>query len=203
MQMRRYVFGCAVAGVLALAASVAAQNPSSAAPQDQPAAAPQSRPAPVPPAQPPEAPQPSAAPQRQPETRAAAPSDQAAAVTVEGCLMRDKDVPGRKQNIAERAGLADGYILTNAKMVKGSAPLAASAAQVRPGEPTGTSGTLSSMFDVKGIDSERLKEFAGQRVQIDGRFGDLERRASAKPTEDLVNIRGTAIRAASGECSQK
>jgi len=125
-----------------------------------------------------------------------------ATATVEGCLVREKDVPGRKPNVAERAGVLEDYILTNAKVVKGSAPPAA--APARPGEPTGTAGTASApMFDVKGIDDKQLKEFAGKRVQIDGTFSDVNKSATAGPTEDLVDIRGTAIRAASGECPPK
>jgi hypothetical protein len=50
------------------------------------------------------------------------------------------------------------------------------------------------MFDVKGIDDKQLKEFAGKRVQIDGTFSDVNKSATAGPTEDLVDIRGTAIR---------
>jgi hypothetical protein len=59
------------------------------------------------------------------------------------------------------------------------------------------------MFDVKGIADERLKEFAGKRVQIDGKFDDLDRSATAAAGEDLVNIQGTMIRAATGECPAK
>jgi hypothetical protein len=36
--------------------------------------------------------------------------------------MREADVPGRKLNIAERAGIGEDYILTNANVVKSSAP---------------------------------------------------------------------------------
>jgi hypothetical protein len=138
---------------------------------------------------------PSAQPQKAPTVQSQA------AATVEGCLMREQDVPGRKPNVAERAGVLDDYILTNAKVVKGSAP---AAAQARPGEPTGTAGTVSApMFDVKGIDDKQLKEFAGKRVQIDGTFADVDKSPTAGPTKDLVDIRGTAIRAASGECPPK
>lgn len=138
-----------------------------------------------------------------PQTRTPTAQEQTAAVTVEGCLVREKDVPGRKPNVAERAGVLEDYILTNAKMVKGSAPTA-STARPRPEQPTGTAGTVAApMYDVKGIADDRLKEFVGKRVQIDGTFADLDKSPSAGPNEDLVDIRGTAIRAASGECPPK
>jgi hypothetical protein len=125
-----------------------------------------------------------------------------ASVTVEGCLVREQDVPGRKPNVAERAGVMEDYVLTNTKIVKGSAP-AGSAAEPKPGETaTGTSGR-SPMYDVKGLDDGKLKTLVGQRVQIEGSFADLSRDPSATPGEDLADIRGTTIRQVPGECPPK
>ena len=176
--MRRYAFGCGLAGALALTATIAAQNP-----QQQP---------PTP---------------RTPTTQdPARPQEQARMVTVEGCLVREADVPGRKPNIAERAGIAEDYILTSTKMVKGTAP-ASTTAQARSGDtPTGTSGT-QAMYEVEGIDDERLKQHIGRRVQIDGTFENVDRATATPerrtPADDLVEIRGTAIRQVSGECPAK
>jgi hypothetical protein len=143
-------------------------------------------------------------PQPNPQNPSRAPSaqEQKATVTVEGCLMREQDVPGRKPNVAERAGVMEDYILTNAKMIKGSAPQAG-AAEAKPGEAAGTAGRSSAMFDVKGLAEDQLKPLAGKRVQIDGTFADVTRSPSAAPTEDLPDIRGTAIRSATGECPAK
>jgi hypothetical protein len=172
--MSRSLFGCALAGVFALSTVIAAQDkPTTQYPTNPPSSS-----------------------QRAPA------ADQAGTVTVEGCLVREQDVPGRKPNVAERAGVMEDYILTNAKVIKGSAPKSA-AGKPKTGEPTGTSGSTSNMFDVKGIADERLKEFAGKRVQIDGKFDDLGRSATAATGEDLVNIQGTVIRAATGECPAK
>lgn len=140
-------------------------------------------------------------PPSNPQTPSQAPSAQQAPVTVEGCLMREQDVPGRKPNVAERAGVIEDYILANAKVIKGSEPQG-SAAQAKPTEPTGTSGKLAPMYDVKGIADDQLKQFVGKRVQIDGTFSDLTKSPTAGPT-DLVDIRGTSIRAAKGECPPK
>jgi hypothetical protein len=50
-------------------------------------------------------------------------------------VIREADVPGRKPNVAERAGIAEDYILTSTKMIKGTA---AASSQARPSEtPTG------------------------------------------------------------------
>ena len=138
-----------------------------------------------------------------PQTPPRAPSAQeqpAATVTVEGCLVREQDVPGRKPNVAERAGVMEDYILTSTKMVKGTPPQQASA--TGPGEAVGTSGAVP-MYDVKGISDEQLKEFAGKRVQIEGTFADATRSPAAGAAEDLIDIRGTTIRAAAGDCPAK
>jgi len=135
--------------------------------------------------------------QTQPQS-AAAPAQ----ITVEGCLVNEQDVPGRKPNVVEKAGVTTDYIVTNAKMIKGTAPSAA-APSARAGEPVGTSGTSAPMFDVKEIDGSKLKPLVGKRVQIDGTFADLTKSATAAPTEDLVDIKATAIREVPGDCSAK
>jgi hypothetical protein len=178
--MRRYLFACALAGTLAVTATVAAQNP------------------------PPQQPTP-----RTPTTEDPARTQtQAQMVTVEGCLMPEADVPGRKPNVAERAGVAEDYILTSTKMVKGKAPQGATTAETRPGEtPTGTAGTQGPMYEVEGIDEQRLKQHVGRRVQIEGTFENVDRaRATPErgtPADDLVEIRGTTIRQVAGECPPK
>jgi hypothetical protein len=170
--MSRHLLGCAAAGICALTVSVTAE-------QQQPPT-----------------------PQTQPQTRAPSAQTQAGTVTVEGCLVREQDVPGRKPNVAERAGVAEDYILTSAKMIKGSAPQA-SAAKPQPGQPVGTAGALAPMYDVQGIDDEKLKPLIGRRVQIDGTFADVRKDPSAGPAEDLADIQGTAIRQVAGECPAK
>jgi hypothetical protein len=162
--MSRNLLGCACAAALALTATVAAQNP------------------PNPPAQDP------------PRPTAASPASQDdAKVTIEGCLVREEDVPGRKPNVAERAGISEDYILTEAKIVKG-APASGQA-----DKPTGTSG-MSPMYEVQGLDDEKLKEHVGRRVQIEGTLARTDRPASPADTDELRELRATSVRPASGEC---
>jgi hypothetical protein len=133
---------------------------------------------------------------------AGAAQDQAKAITVEGCLLREADVPGRKPNVAERAGITDDYILTASKMIKGNAPGAAPAA--RPDDtPTGTAGATRSMYEVEGIDEATLLKHVNQRVQIDGVFEHTERASNTSPSGELVQIKGVAIRQVPGECATK
>jgi hypothetical protein len=121
--------------------------------------------------------------------------------------MREADVPGRKPNIAEKAGIAEDYILTSAKVIKGSPP-ATAAAPTKPGEkPTGTTGAQGAMFEVEGIGEQQLKQHVGRRVQIEGTFQNVDRAGAAPergtPADDLVEIRGTTIRQVAGECPPK
>ena len=141
------------------------------------------------------------------------------AVTVEGCLVREKDVPGRQPNVAERAGVQEDYILTNVKFVKGSphgsADASASAATSATGttgatgsaaseQPAGTSGMAAVMLEVRGLDDSKLQPLVGQRVQIEGRVNpqDFSERRSEKANPageaagDLPELHGTVIKKA-------
>jgi hypothetical protein len=130
------------------------------------------------------------------QTPAAAP---AGTVTVEGCLVREADVPGRKPNVAERAGVTEDYILTSSKMVKGSAPGAAARPEDRP---VGTAGAPAAMYEVEGVDADKIKPHLGRRVQIDGTFENANRTPTG-PADELVQIRATMIRPVPGECPPK
>ena len=148
-----------LAGVLAIASVAAAQNPSS---------------------QPPQSPRPTTS--DRPLTQGSA-----GIATVEGCLVREADVPGRIPKTAAAAGVTGGYLLTRAKMIKGTAP-----------------ATLTGMYEVEGIDDGQLASYVGQRVQIDGWFDEVDRAASPAghggASDDLVDLRGSAIRAIAKDC---
>lgn len=129
-------------------------------------------------------------------------------VTVEGCVTPEANVSGRKPNIAERAGIGEDYILTNAKVVKGSAPTARSMGQSQPGVSSNRSSAeagQSAMFEIEGIDDDQLKQHVGKRVQIEGTFENTDRAGAAPerrtPNDDLVELRGTTIRQVAGACT--
>jgi len=170
--MKQYLIPATLAGALALTVSVAAQTPP---------------PAQTPPAQTPP-----------PATTAQTPTPAAGVpVTVEGCLMREADVPGKKANVAEKVGIGEDFILTSTKMVKGMAPGALSAP---PSGAVGTTGTTGAMYDVEGIDDGTLMKHINRRVQVDGTFEKLE---NASKAGELVEIKATGIRPVAGECAPK
>jgi hypothetical protein len=149
-----------------------------------------------PPAQPPQTPQPAGATAQQPAT------------TLSGCLYREDQVPGRKPNVAERAGILEDYILADA-----SVPGTPAKPGATPGA-TGTTGTMPSsgnMYKVEGPPDEKLKGLVGKRVEVMGRI-DPEGGPGAtpgKPREDrglgpdkinLPEFEATSIREISGTC---
>jgi hypothetical protein len=114
--------------------------------------------------------------------------------TVEGCLHREADVPGRRPNIAERAGIGEDYLLTQSRIVKGSGP---------SGETD--EGGSSAIYDVQGLSVDQLKSNVNRRVQIDGTFAHEERAQKGPEVNgtgnDLVELNGTTIRSVSGDCA--
>jgi len=146
--------------------------------------------------------------QTQPAPSVASPSaDQSPAmVSVEGCVVREYETPGRKppEEMEQRIKDKDDYILTDTKVVKGSAPSAP--APSSSSEAVGTSGVTPSslMYFIEDIDKGQLKDHVGHRVQIDGNFTNIDR--AKNPVAygtDLVEIHGTTIRQVPGTCPEK
>lgn len=95
-------------------------------------------------------------------------------VTVQGCLMREADVPGLKPNIAERAGVTEDFVITSAKVVKGSAPAGDSRS------------TASTMFGVEGLSKDQIQSNLNRRVEIDGTIEGKDDRARGDTTRSPV-----------------
>jgi hypothetical protein len=157
--MRTHLFGWMVAGVMTTAAVATAQ---------------------IPPSQPGPGPRPT--PTERPGARGSE-----GLVTLEGCLAREADVQGRLPKIPENAGVEGDYILTRAKVIKGTAP-----------------ASLTGMYEIEDIAEGQLASFVGQRVQVDGWFDDLARVASpsgrGESSDGLIDVRGNAIRAIAKDC---
>jgi hypothetical protein len=164
--MRTHLTRYVIALVLALTSLAAAQDPPSPPPQSLPS--------------PPQSPRPTPTPR--PTARGSE-----GLVTLEGCLVHDSDVEARVPKIREPIGVSDDYVLTRAKVVKGSAP-----------------ESLTGTYDVDDLDPGLLASHVGQRVQIDGWFDELDRAANPAGRRgsqgDLVEIRGSAIRTISKDC---
>ena len=106
-------------------------------------------------------------PRPAPQTPAA--TAQQPGTTLVGCLYREDQIPGRKPNAAERAGVLEDYILADAST---STPSAEPRPGATPGA-TGTSGMAPSsgnMYKVEGPSDDRLKALVGKKVEVTGRI---------------------------------
>jgi len=122
---------------------------------------------------------PSATPQppsQQPKAEQPAPPQGAASqgtVTLTGCVYKEKDVPGRAPNVAERAGVLEDYILADV------GPASA------PGGTAGAVGTSGSgrapMYKLEKIEDQKLSTVVGKRVEVTGRIDAEAGDAKAQP----------------------
>ena len=126
--------------------------------------------------------------------------------TLVGCLYREDQVPGRKPNVVERAGILEDYILAGVTVAG------------QPQRPTGTAGSAvpstGTMYKVEKIADEKLKALVGKRVEVTGQI-DPEGRSrlgvgGAKPDAglgpdkiSLPEIEASAIREVPGTCTAK
>jgi hypothetical protein len=140
-------------------------------------------------------------PQRPPDpqgdtTQRAAEAAKAQVVTVTGCLKTEKDVPGRRPNVSERAEAAtDAFILTNVKMA--------------PGSTTSAIG-LASTYGIDGIADAELQKHLNHQVQIVGTLSPRDahgtRGAAAAPgsaasaNADLPQLHGTTLTMLAATC---
>ena len=132
-----------------------------------------------------------------PQDPSSQPQSPAASATVEGCLYREVDVPGRHVPDAMRSRTVtdEDYVLAKSRIVKGSAP-----SPVSDPKPDQAAPPTDVMYKVKGS-GLKLGEHAGHRVQIDGTFDHADR--AGKPATfayDLVILNGTALRQLPGDC---
>jgi hypothetical protein len=124
----------------------------------------------------------------------------AMAVTVEGCLRPETNVPGRAVPEREqRPAVADAdWVLTDTKMIKGMQP------QIDGSKSAvGTSGTKAPalMYKVKG---DKLGDYSNKRVRIEGTFTHEQRADNAVAfATDLVKLNATTISEVPGDCPKK
>jgi len=129
--------------------------------------------------------------------------DQDRVATVTGCVMAERDVPGRDENLFQRWGLmGQDYVLTNARP-QTSAP----SGQVDQSGQAGQAGTAATgagtqarlsthtMLKLDGKDADKLRQHVNQRVEIRGKIDDRGwfQRASAGGTGDRTDRTDTTV----------
>jgi hypothetical protein len=148
------------------------------------------------------------APRPSSQTTPAAAAASQASTTLSGCVYRERDVPGRTPNIAERAGVLEDYILAEVSSASGSSSTAGTPGAV------GTSGTSKSgaMYKLEQVDDEKLKSMVGKRVEVTGRIdaeaGDKAPAAAPSAADrsvgpdriNLAEFEVASIKEVSGTC---
>jgi hypothetical protein len=104
-------------------------------------------------------------PPQQPSPRAPSATTQQPTTTLAGCLYRENQIPGRKPNVAEQAGVLEDYILADA-----SIPGPTAKPDSKPEGLTGNVPKQGNMFKVENIPDERLKALVGKRVEVTGKI---------------------------------
>jgi hypothetical protein len=117
-----------------------------------------------------------------PTTQTPAPATAAqatATTTIQGCVYKEQDIPGRSPNVAEKAGVMEDYILV--------ASANASGATAGTSGTTGTAGTTggtmagTKAYKLEKVADEQLRAVVGKRVEVTGRV-DAERGDTATGT---------------------
>ena len=137
-------------------------------------------------------------PQQPAERQPMTPDNTSVTVIATGCLKMEKDLPGAKPNMAERAGVGDDFVLTDVKLSKGDMPTGTTAAAT-PGRP--------KMFKIEGLDDSQLKPHVNHKVEIQGKWGEPNKASTAAGTagatdnaDDLREIEAVAVKMISATC---
>ncbi len=104
-------------------------------------------------------------------------------ITIAGCLKEEKDVPGRRPNVAERAGVTEDYILTNVKMAQSSAVQGIG---------------VGPLYEIEGIAEAELKKHLNHQVEITGRITQTS--TGATPADDVPDFQATSLKMVAATC---
>jgi hypothetical protein len=128
--------------------------------------------------------------------------------TIEGCVYREEDIPGRSPNIAERAGILEDYILVASTDATGTQGAVGTSGTETPATPAAAE---PKMFKLEHEDDDKLRALVGKRVRVTGKV-DAERSdrtATGTPAQDrsmgpdqieLPEFEVTTITETTGEC---
>jgi len=137
--------------------------------------------------------------------------------TITGCVYRERDVPGRTPNVAERAGVLEDYILAELG-TQGTGSATGDSSSGTAGTTGGAAASESArpmgkkMYKLEFVDDEKLQKLVGKRVEVTGR-ADAEKtdaRAAGAPAGtdrsvgpdriELPEFEVTSIREVPGTC---
>jgi len=148
-------------------------------------------------------------PQTPPQTQQPSTSAQSTATTtVQGCVYKEDDIPGRTPNVAEKAGMMEDYIL----VVSPNPSATAGTTGTTPPSAAGMAGAATAAgkaFKLEKIADERLKAVVGKRVEVTGHVDPAAAAATGvKPDQnpaspdkiELPEFEVTALKEVEGTC---
>ena len=107
-------------------------------------------------------------------------------ITITGCLKAKKDVPGRRPNVAEQAGVTEDYVLTSVTMASSSK----------------VSGIgVAPMYAIEGIAEAELQKHLNHQVEVTGRINQAPPEASQNAqNDDVPDFQATSIKMVAATC---
>jgi len=104
-------------------------------------------------------------------------------ITITGCLKAEKDVPGRRPNVAEQAGVTEDYLLTSVTMAASSK----------------VSGIgVAPIYEIEGIAEAELQKHLNHQVEVTGRINQTPPEASQ--ADDVPDFQATSIKMVAATC---
>lgn len=115
-----------------------------------------------------------------------APKGGSAKITIVGCLMDERDVPGQKVSSRERAGVAEDYLILDAAMAPGS---------------TVQGLALKPIYEIEGLDEAAMKPHRGHQVELEGRIHPVFN--DDHEAHDVPDFYATKIKMLAAACPAK
>lgn len=119
---------------------------------------------------------------------------QTSGVTVEGCVVKEIDAPGRMVPEEERTRVVreNNFVLANTKVTAGT-DLTASADSSDVAAPL--------MYKIKDLKKAEVNSHVGHRVVVEGAFDKIGRAKNpVSYSSDLVELKGTSIKMLAETC---
>jgi hypothetical protein len=107
-------------------------------------------------------------------------------ISIVGCLMDERDVPGQKVSSRERSGVAEDYLILNAAMAPGS---------------TVQGLALKPIYEIEGLDEAAMKPHRGHQVELEGKIHPLF--SDNHEADDMPDFYATKIKMLAATCPAK
>jgi hypothetical protein len=116
-------------------------------------------------------------------------------IKLEGCLVRQQDIPGQPPADADKAGRMNDYILISSASQPTAVGTSGSNTPAAVGSEAKPTMNLGAMYKVKGTSEMQLQQLAGKRVSVSGQIEAAVNQKAATASTPAV---GTGSQTQSG-----